>query len=251
MAELALNAEVRTKTGKNVSRRLRENGMIPAVIYGKNIEPIHCTFALRAIEQALSKARRNAIIKIEFGGKVKEAEVIVRDTQRNVISHHLSHIDFQAIDMVTPIQVEVDISFKGDPVGKKSGAIFTTQLKTVRLECLPAKIPQFIEVDISNLDVGDSLHISDIPKGDYKLITNPKNTICQMSIVKEEVVVAPTVAVEGAEAAPGAVPGAAAPGAVPGAAAPAGSAPAAGAPAAATPTAKHDAKHDSKKESKT
>ncbi|MBP7636028.1 50S ribosomal protein L25, partial [Candidatus Ozemobacteraceae bacterium] len=141
MAGLALNAEVRTKTGQGPSRRDRVSGMVPAVVYGRGVEkPVHCTLNRREIEAIISKAQRNTIYKLVFaGGKEQEREVIVREIQRHMITGLYSHIDFQAIDMTHPIKIDVDLKFVGDPVGKKSGAIFTTQLKTVRIECLPTK----------------------------------------------------------------------------------------------------------------
>lgn len=227
MAGLALNAEVRTKTGQGPSRRDRVAGQVPAVIYGRGVEqPVHCTVNRREIESIISKAQRNTIYKICFaGGKEPEREVIVREIQRHMITNLFSHIDFQAIDMTHPIKIDVDLKFVGDPLGKKAGAIFTTQLKTVRIECLPTKIPTELTLDISPLDVGDSFHVIDLPKGDYKILTSPKFTVCQMSIVKEEAEAAP-VAAAAAEGAAAPAEGAAA------------AAPAAGAAPAAAPAKK-------------
>lgn len=227
MAELTFNAEVRTTTGKNVTHRLRAAGNVPAVIYGKGIDPIHCSLNLKEVENALKKVNRNSIIQIAFGGKEKDREVILRDKQLNPLTRRFDHIDFQAVDFTHPIRVDVDIKLNGDPIGRKTGAILTVQTKALRIECLPSKIPPCVEVDVSALDAGDSLHVSDIPKGEFKIISNPKLTICQMSVIKEEVV----------EAAPAAVA------AVEGAAAPvAGTAPAAGAAPAAPAEEKKEAK---------
>ena len=232
MAEFVLNAEVRSKTGKGDSRRARGLGLLPSVIYGHGVEkPIHCTFKRRDVEGAFSKIpHRNTIIKVNFDGKEPEREVIIRDFQMNPINHLFEHIDFQAIDRAHTLKVEVNINLIGDPIGKKAGAILTTQLKTLRLECLPDKIPAKVDLDVSALDVGDSLHVSDMPQSEFKVLSNPKLTVCQMSVVKEEVVavapgavaadgtaVAGAVPAEGAAAAPAA--GAAAPAAAPAAAA--------------------------------
>lgn len=207
MAEFKLNAEVRTRTGKGDSRRLRCTGNVPAVIYGRNVDPIHCVISRQDVEKTVQNAPKNTIIKINFKDSPdKGKDVIIRDYQKHPISHIFTHIDFQAIDMSKPIQIEVDVNFTGTPVGKKVGAIFTTQNKTVRIECLPSKIPQAIDLDVTNMGAGDSMHVSQLPTGDYKIITNPKITLCQMSIIKEEVVVAAPTA-EGA--ATTAVPGAA------------------------------------------
>ncbi|MBF0498854.1 MAG: 50S ribosomal protein L25 [Candidatus Riflebacteria bacterium] len=216
MAEFALNAEVRTKTGQGESRRLRKSGIVPAVIYGKGVDPISCMLKRRDVEAMLGKVNPNAIIKIDFAGKEKTRDVIVREIEKEPLSAHLNHIDFQAIDPKVPIQVAVDLKFVGEPIGRKSGAIFTAQVRRVRIECLPSKIPTNIEVDVTELDVGHSLHVADIKKADYKMIASPKITLCQMSIVKEEAVAVAAVAegavapAEGAAAAPAAAGAAAA-----------------------------------------
>ncbi|HNV72947.1 MAG TPA: 50S ribosomal protein L25, partial [Candidatus Ozemobacteraceae bacterium] len=178
MAEFILNAEVRSKTGKGESRRARSQGMLPSVIYGQGVEkPVHCVFKRRDVEIAFTKIpHRNSIMKIDFAGKANACEVIIRDYQKNPLNHQFEHIDFQAIDRKAPLKVEVDINLVGDPIGKKAGAILTTQLKTLRVECLPEKIPAKIDLDVSALDVGDSLHVSDIPKSEIKIISNPKLT---------------------------------------------------------------------------
>lgn len=199
MAEFVLNAEVRRKTGKEDTRKIRAAGGVPAVIYGKGIEPIHCSFNLRDLEKTLAKANRNAIIKISFGGKIEDREVILRDSQLSPIGRRYDHIDFQSIDLTHPIQVEVPLKLEGEPAGRKIGGILTQQNKTVRIETLPAKIPPFVSVDVTKLNCGESIHIADIPKGEYKIVSNPKLTICQMSLAKEEATVAPGA--EGAEAA--------------------------------------------------
>ncbi|MBF0408623.1 MAG: 50S ribosomal protein L25 [Candidatus Riflebacteria bacterium] len=218
MAEFILNAEVRTNLGKGHSRRLRCSGLIPAVIYGKTVTPVHCSLKRRDVEVVFQKATRNTIIKVDFGSASAARDVIIRDFQEEPISRKVTHLDLQAIDWNTPVKVQVDINFVGEPIGKKAGAVFTSQTRTVRIECLPAKIPTAIDVDVAALDVGHSLHVSDIPKSEFKIVSNPKLTLCQMSVVKEEAgAVAPGAT---AEAAAGAAPVA-------------GAAPAAGAPAAA------------------
>ena len=200
MAEFVLNAEVRRKTGKGDARRLRSSGAVPSVIYGKGIEPIHCYLNLRDMEKVLSEANRNSILKIAFNGKEKDREVILRDYQKNPLSQKYDHMDFQAIDLTQPLQVEVDIHLVGEPVGRKAGAVLTVQLKTLRIECLPAKIPPAVDVEVSHLNAGDSLHVSDITAGAYKIVSNPKLTICQMSLIKEEVAEVTAVATPDAAA---------------------------------------------------
>ena len=141
-------------------------------------------------------------------------QVIVRDYQKHPLTHKFTHIDFQCVDMSQPINVIVDIDFVGTPIGKKQGAILMTPMRTVKIQCLPTKIPATIELDITDLDAGYSLHVSDLPEGDYEILTPGKVTLCGMSIVKDDATTA-EAGEEGAEgeSAEGAAPaeGAAAP----------------------------------------
>lgn len=215
MAEFTLNAEVRTRTGKGDSRRLRVAGRIPAVVYGKNVEPIHCSVNLIDFAKAIRTSSKNSIIHLAFAsGNVPKQTVILRDHQKHPLTHTYSHVDFQAVEMSTPIQVDVEINFIGTPIGKKTGAILTVQTRTLRIECLPGKIPPTIDVDVTSMDTGASMHVADLPTSEFKVLTNPKINLCQMSVVKEEVA-AVTVTADAAAAAAAAAPTAAAPAAAP------------------------------------
>jgi large subunit ribosomal protein L25 len=203
MAEFILNAEVRNKVGKGDAKKLRAAGKIPAVIYGKDFTPVHVAISRTDMEKVSRKANRNAILELNLGGS-ESREVIVRDTQKNAITHLYTHVDFQAIQKDVPIRVEVELQFTGTPIGKKAGGIFTHLCKDVRIECLPNKIPEVIKLDVTNLDAGESLHVSDIQAGDFKVLTSPKVALCQVSKVKEEAEEAGATEADAAEAAPAA-----------------------------------------------
>lgn len=202
MAEYTINAEVRNKTGKGDSKRLKAAAKIPAVIYGKDFTPLHVAISRIEFEKTLKKANRNAIIEVKLDSS-EGREVIVRDYQKHSISHLYTHVDFQAIKHDRPVKVDVELEFTGTAIGKKTGGIFTTLTRMLKVECLPAKIPAVIKLDVTNVDQGESLHASDITAGDFKVLTNPKVALCQVSKVKEE----EEVAVDAA-AAPAAAPAA-------------------------------------------
>lgn len=185
MAEFILNAEVRNKVGKGDAKKLRAKNQIPAVIYGKDFTPVHIALSRPEFERIHRKANRNSIIQLKLGGS-DAREVIIRDYQKHAINHLFTHIDFQAIQKGMPIRVDVDLEFTGTPVGKKVGGIFTTLCKQVKIECLPDKIPEVITLDVTNVESGESMHVSDIQAGDFKVITSSKVALCQVSKVKEE-----------------------------------------------------------------
>lgn len=239
MAELILNAEVRNTVGKENAKKLRVKDLIPTVIYGKDVTPIHCAVP-RLQAEKLRKVNRNALVTLNLAGSPSRT-VLVREGQKHPISHEYVHLDLQAVHMDKPIKVDVDLEFIGTPIGKKSGGIFTSMCKRIKIECLPAKIPDVIKLNIDALDAGQSLHVSDISSGDFKIVTSKKIALCQISQIKEEAAAA---------AAPGAA--AAAAGAAPAAGAKKAAAPAAGAkkaaaPAAAAPAAKKAAPAAKKK----
>ena len=183
MAELVFNAEVRNKTGKEDAKKLRIRNMVPAVVYGKDVEPIHCAIAKSEVNK-LKKVNRNALIDLKLGSEDKT--VIVREGQKHPITHEYEHLDLQAVSMDKPIKVNVDLEFVGNPVGKKDGGIFTTLVRQVRVECLPNKIPQVITMNVDNLRAGESLHVSDIKAEGFKMVTSSKIALCQVSQVKDD-----------------------------------------------------------------
>lgn len=226
MAEFKLNAEVRSRTGKGDSHRLRAQGKVPAVMYGRELAPVHLILNSRELEKILSTSHNNTVFSLVFAdGKMPERKVLVRDKQLHPIAQTYRHIDFQVLEPNHKVRVSIPLHYTGEPIGKKTGAIFQVQLRSVEVECLPAHIPAHFEADVTALDAGDALHVSDlkIDTSKMRVLANAGTALCNMTIVKEEVEVVP-VAAEGAVPAEGA---AAAEGAAPAAAGAAGAAPAA------------------------
>lgn len=185
MAELILNAEVRTKTGKGHAKKLRFANRVPAVIYGKDIATVHCSLDKSQVDMVIRRANRNALYNIKLDNG-EGRSVIIRDFQKHPLSHDFDHIDFQAIQMDKPLLFDVDINFVGTPAGKKTGGIFTALCKQVKVECLPGKIPEKIDLNIEDLEIGDSLHVYDIKADDLTIVTDLQIALCQVSKAREE-----------------------------------------------------------------
>jgi large subunit ribosomal protein L25 len=181
MAELVFNAEVRNKIGKEDAKKLRFKNFVPAVVYGKGVQPVHCAVS-KADLLKLRRANRNALITIKLGSD--EKVVIVRDVQKHPTTHEYQHLDFQAVAMDQPIKVDVDLKYVGTPIGRKSGGIFTAMLNQIKIECLPNAIPEVVKMNIEELDAGETLHVSDIKAEGYTILTSPKIALCQVSKVK-------------------------------------------------------------------
>ncbi len=191
MEKQELEVQRRWKTGKGVARKLRSEGFIPAVCYRKGIESISLRLSRKELEKLLkSAAGKNILIQLkikdEEGAEDLEA-VILKDVQRNHLSEPL-HCDFLAVRMDEAIQVEVPVRLVGEPTEVlREGGLIQQLKRNIDVECLPAEIPEQVELDISSASIGDSLHVEDIsvPEG-IRIITDLKETAVVISAPKEE-----------------------------------------------------------------
>lgn len=171
MAEqVVLKAEVRSEVGKQIAKRLRAAGKLPAVVYGAKSEAMACSVDAKALENLLHEHGRNAIINLEAGGQTQST--IVKELQQDYLRGDMIHVDFHCIDLTQKIVVEVLLESEGIPEGvRNEGGILEQMLHHIELECLPTEIPERITLDVSALGVGDNLHVSDIT------LENPEHTI--------------------------------------------------------------------------
>lgn len=165
MADYALVGEAREGVGKGVARKLRAAGRIPGVVYGKKLANQPITLDPHALEKILSKGGMNSLIDLEVpGGK---RTVLVKDLQRDPVRGVYLHADFYEVDLAQSIEVSVPLHFSGKARGTEFGGIVDHPLRELDIECLPGAIPEFIEVDVSPLDLNESLHVRDlaVPEG--------------------------------------------------------------------------------------
>ena len=163
-----LEAQPRDSAGKGVSRRLRREGAVPAVVYGSEIDSVKCAVDKRTFQSVLREHGRNAIVSLRIGGNSTEFSTIVKDIQHHPVSWDILHIDFHRISMTERIVVEVAIHSEGNPIGvRNDGGILEHMLHEVEVECLPTNIPTEFIVDVTNMEIGDSVHVSDLvaPEG--------------------------------------------------------------------------------------
>ncbi len=228
-----LTADRREQKGKGPARRLRQKGLIPAVVYGRKSEPTHLAVDPAALMKAIETPHRfNTVLTLKMDGA--EKFVLFKDYTVDPVSRKLLHADFLEVKLDEPVRVDVPVVTTGRAIGQTDGGILSIATHEISLEALPAKIPVRIEVDVTNLKIGSSIHVSELnpPEGcKFKYATD--YVVAFVAVPEKEEVVAAVAAVpaEGAAApaagAPGAAPGA------PGAAPVAGAAPAAGAAAPA------------------
>ena len=165
MADFELNAELRTDKGKGASRRLRRNAdMIPAILYGAGKDPQSLTLAHKDIHKACeNEAFFSHIITINAGGDSQQA--IVKDLQRHPAKDRIMHADFLRIQMDQAITVEVPLHFLNEDscLGvRQGGGNVSHNMTSIEISCLPGDLPEYIEVDIEHLDLGDAIHMSEL-----------------------------------------------------------------------------------------
>jgi large subunit ribosomal protein L25 len=192
MATASLTATPRTESGTGVARKLRQNGSVPAVIYGHGREPQSLTINTRDVEKLLSQVSAGSTV-IELSVDGRTARTLIREIQRHPFKRSITHIDFQELVAGEKITVSIPLRFTGTADGvRNSGGILEETMHQVHLRLDPASIPDHIDVDVTALTVGHSFHIRDLqlPAG-VTVLDEPGATVCVVSAPKTEAVAAP------------------------------------------------------------
>src|SRR5512147_1420822 len=188
MPEFLVPAESRAETGKNSNRRLRSRGMIPGVLYAAGKDAQAVAVSPREIGAILKSASgENTLFDLEIGGSRRK--VILKEFQREPLRGKLLHADFYEVALDKQLQVSVHIELTGTPVGVKlQGGIVDFVTRELEVECLPADIPEKITVDISHLELGKHLRVSDLKLGDkVKVLLEPELVIAHVVLPRAEV----------------------------------------------------------------
>ena len=220
--EAVLDAVKRQTKGKNEARRLRAAGKIPATLYGaqkagEQPAPESVAVDPKPFMRILHSASGfNTLITLKVQGGAN-ARVLVKNVQLDPISHHPLHADFYRVNMDRKIRVTVPVLLRGDSRGvKQDGGVLDFVHREIEVEVLPANIPDSIEVDVTDLGIGDSVHVRDLTaNADWTPISDPDMMIVHVVIIKVVEEVKPEAAVAGAEGAPAAAAAAPAAGAAP------------------------------------
>ena len=197
--------EFRADEGKGASRRLRAAGKVPAILYGAGEKPRALQMdMLLAYRYSQSEWFYTSILELDVGNETQKA--LLRDLQRHPYKPILMHIDFQRVSETEPVRLRVPLHFLNQevsPAGKMAGALVLHELNDVEISCLPKDLPEFLEIDLVNLQVGDTIHVSDIklPAGveipSLKLGREHDVAVVVARMIAEEV---PEVPAEGAVA---------------------------------------------------
>jgi len=162
--QVKLKAEPRMDSGRSAVRKLRARGLIPAIVYGGNDKPQALQVATREINAMMSHASgENVLVELEIAGESATRTALVQEVQHSPVGGDIRHVDFHAISMDQKIQAEVPLEPTGTSVGVKTfGGLLEQSLRALAIECLPGDLPDRITVDVSNLNIGDSIHVRDI-----------------------------------------------------------------------------------------
>lgn len=184
MNELSIEVHRRTESGKNVNRRLRASGLVPAVVYGAGKETVPIQIdRKKVIELLRSGAGENTIFLLQLAGVAQQRHAMIRELQVHPISRQILHIDFQRVLMTEKVRVEVPIVLMGTAVGVKTdGGMLDFVSREVEVECLPGKIPPHLDLDVTALHVGQHVEAGklDLPEG-VVLITDADRVIVSVS----------------------------------------------------------------------
>ena len=195
MASAQLSATPRDGTGKGAARSLRASGRIPGVIYGHGREPQALAIDNRELEKLLSKiSAESTVIELTLDGK--SAQTLIREIQRHPFKRQILHVDFQELVAGEKIIVRLPIVLSGVPDGvRQDGGVLDQTLRELEVEVDPANIPSHIEIDVTPLKIGDSIHVRDVklPEG-VEVVTELDSSVCVVSAPRA--VVEETVATE-------------------------------------------------------
>ena len=178
---VSLQAELRSETGKGEAKRIRRTGRIPAVVYGDSGAPVACSVDSKALSTVLHEHGRNTLVSLVLGSGEEQSEdtAIVKELQHHPVGGQLLHADFYRISLTQKIVVDVRVEAEGIPTGVRTeGGILEQLLHQVEVSCLPAEIPDSIGFDVTQLDIGDSVHVSDLSvTGNVEIVTESDRSV--------------------------------------------------------------------------
>lgn len=199
MAQPKLKAEKRDSSGKGVARKLRGAGRIPAVLYGHGDETRSLSVDAHELELLMQRVHiENTIVQLQISGEKAGVKALAREVQRHPHRPVVLHVDFYLIHAGEKITVDVPVRLVGQAPGVKAGGMMQHSLTNLEVRCLPDAIPEFVSVDVGDMEIGDSRHIGDValPAG-VEATQDPERTIC--SLIPPQAGVAEATTEEAAE----------------------------------------------------
>ena len=190
MGDILLKAQIREKTGKEISRKLRTKGLIPAILYGPSVQPIPLAVNPIAVLKVLEKEQSaSSFLDLEItDGKTSQIKkALIKDVDFHPTTDQLIHVDFYQITVGKELTLDVPIVIVGKAKGTEKGGILEQNLRELTISCLPKLVPSHIEVDVTDLDIGDSIHVADISVDEgIKIENDPQVPVVTLVAPEEE-----------------------------------------------------------------
>ena len=192
MITVELEVFNRESLGKQANKKYRKDGFIPAVIYGKNKDNLNILVDPIKLKKLLkNEAGENTIIEMKLDKSDLKKNVLLKDAHLDTLTSDPLHLDFYEITEGMDVKVSAPLLFTGKPEGVKNGGVIQTLSNEIKIECLPTNIPNIIEINISDLNIGDTLRVKDIkPMDGIEILSNPESTI--ISVLAPRLVVETT-----------------------------------------------------------
>lgn len=182
MEQRIINAKERTELGKSAAVKLRKSGRIPAVMYDRHGKSVLLDVEEREFMKLFKTVTESTILKVHVGDK--DHEVFIKDFQHNIVDDKIKHVDFYEVERGKMLRTKVKIKLQGSAEGVRHGGVLETGITELEVECLPKDLPPRIIVDVSALDVNQSLHVRDIPLSEHVTVLTDKDmTIAAIKFV--------------------------------------------------------------------
>ena len=181
MEQIQVEAFIRNQSGKGPARTLRRSGHIPAIFYGPETQPISLYVRQKDLEKIFKKhSGENLFFQVQLKGEHQEESrtAMLKELQKDPVSRAYLHVDFYEVSLTKELEVEVGLRIVGKPKGVEKGGMLQEARRDLQIRCLPRNIPEYIEVDVSGLEIGDSIHVRDLKLGEeLQILNDPQATI--------------------------------------------------------------------------
>src|SRR5687767_4705902 len=189
MAEVTLEVSKREATGKEIAKKLRRDGKVPAVVYGGHRDPVAITVDRKSVSELISKSEHGirSVFLLKMAGTDQQRHAMIKEVTIDPISRKMTHIDFVRVVMDEKVKVTIPIHLNGTAIGVKEGGVLDFQVRELHVECLPNAIPDSIEVDVAPLGAHDYYRVKDlnIPEG-VKVLDDPERVVVGVTHLRVE-----------------------------------------------------------------
>ncbi len=190
MSDIALKVEKRDRSGKQLAKKLRKDGNVPGIYYGRAEESVPFSVDVKELETLLHSGGRTSVINLIIGRKRSSIPTIIKEIQRNPITGDLLHLDLMHVSLTEDLEVQIPVHTVGEPEGvTNEGGVLQHLVHELTLRCLPTEIPDHIEIDVSHLSIGDSIHVEDLLQKDERITTDSDTTVVSVlppTVIKVE-----------------------------------------------------------------